>query len=98
MGADFVVETYERRFVVPSSLVSIRPNGVEFRSPQAFPVWTEMTVDLSAPGQRSGVRGTGVVVACDGSRHVGYAVSLLFLNLSRQSQERLRSMAHAGLA
>jgi len=29
---------------------------------------------------------------------VGYAVSLLFLNLSRQSQERLRSMAHAGLA
>jgi hypothetical protein len=34
-----------------------------------------------------------VVVDCSGNRHVGYTVSLLFLNLSRQSQERLSALA-----
>jgi hypothetical protein len=36
-----------------------------------------------------------VVVACDGNRHSGYAVSLLFMNLSRQSTEQLSALASA---
>jgi hypothetical protein len=95
---NFVVEAGQNRFVVPPTCVCIRRNGVEFRSPSPFPVWTEMTVLLRAPDEPLPIRCTAVVVACDGNRHTGYAVSLLFLNLSRQSEERLRWMAHAVVA
>jgi len=94
----FVVETAETKFSLPPSEVCIRRNGIEIRSPDAFPVWTEMTVQLKSPGGSGVIHCTGVVVACDGNRHSGYAVSLLFLNLSKTSQERLQAMALARLS
>ena len=41
------------------------------------------------------VIGNGVVVDCTGNRHSGYVVSVLFLNLARQAQERLTSLARS---
>jgi hypothetical protein len=38
------------------------------------------------------------VVACDGNRHRGYFVSVLFVNLSRRSQEQIGLLAQAELA
>ena len=38
------------------------------------------------------VQFNGVVVACDGNRHTGYAVSMLFTSVSKQAQARLNSM------
>lgn len=55
-----------------------------------------MTVELeSAPGKKADC--TGVVVECNGSRHTGYAVSILFLNPSLQAREQIHHMdlAHA---
>src|SRR6266511_3055425 len=80
---------------LPQAAVRIRKNGIEFRSPTPIPVWTEMTVALQSPGGAGKVNCTGVVVACDGNRHAGYAVSMLLMNLSRQSQERLNLLAFA---
>ena len=57
-----------------------------------------MTVALQSSGDPKKVNCTGVVVACDGNRHTGYAVSMLFMNLSRQSQERLNLLAFSQLA
>jgi hypothetical protein len=57
-----------------------------------------MTVTLLSPGDTAKVHCTGVVVACDGNRHTGYAVSMLFMNLSRQAQERLSFLAFSQLA
>jgi hypothetical protein len=91
----FSIEADSARFTLPPSAVRVRPNGVEFHSPKAFPVWHEMTVALQAPGAERKLRCNGVVVACDGNRHSGYAVSLLFLNLSRQSSEQLAALANA---
>jgi hypothetical protein len=83
---------------LPQAAVRIRKSGIEFRSPTPIPVWTEMTVSLqSASGARK-VNCTGIVVACDGNRHAGYAVSMLLMNLSRQSQERLNLLAYSELA
>jgi PilZ domain-containing protein len=83
---------------LPQSAVCIRKSGIEFRSPTPIPVWTEMTVTLESSGEAKKVNCTGIVVACDGNRHTGYAVSMLFMNLSRQSQERLNLLAYSQFA
>lgn len=76
-----VVEAGQDRLHVPGTSVRLRRNGVEFRSPRPFELWTEMTVSLDAPGTTSPAEGTAVVVACEGNRHQGFAVSVLFLHL-----------------
>ena len=83
---------------LPASAVRIRKNGIEFRAASPIPVWTEMTVSLQSAGETKKVNCTGIVVACDGNRHTGYAVSMLFMNLSRQSQERLNLLAYSQFA
>jgi len=83
---------------LPAAAVRIRKNGIEFRSPTSIPVWNEMTVTLQSAGETKKVNCTGIVVACEGNRHAGYAVSILFMNLSRQSQERLNLLAYSQLA
>jgi hypothetical protein len=75
--------------------VRIRKNGIEFRAENAIPVWTEMTVAMQTPTDSRKVNFTGVVVACNGNRHAGYMVSLLFTSVSKQAQARLNSMAVA---
>ena len=75
----------------------IRSNGIEFRSAAPFAPWTEMTVTLVSPRDHGKVHCNGVVVECRGDRHAGYNVSLLFTGLSRQSQERLNTLAYAAL-
>jgi len=72
--------------------IHIRKNGIEFTTDKEIPAWTEMTVDLEIPGTRS-FSCTGVVVACNGSRHAGYNVSLLFTGLSEAAQQRLNDFS-----
>ena len=80
-----------------ASAVRIRKNGIEF--PTATPIsnWTEMTVEIESPLDAKRVRCTGVVVACNGNRHSGYMVALLFTNMSKQAQLRLNSLAFTSL-
>jgi hypothetical protein len=37
------------------------------------------------------------VIACDGNKHTGFNVSLIFTSLSRQAQARLDSMSRSDL-
>ena len=69
--------------------VRVSKNGIEFHSLEAFAPWTEMTVSLQRAGDAKRVNCSGVIVACKGNRHEGYAISMLFTNLSRQSQAHL---------
>lgn len=69
--------------------VLIRKNGVAFMSAHSIPLWTELTLELEMPLDSKKVKGTGVVVDCTGNKHCGYVVSLVFVDLSRQSQENL---------
>ena len=78
---------------LPAGAVRVRKNGIEFRSQQPIPVWTEMTVAMQTPQTAKKLNFNGVVVACDGNRHSGYAVSMLFTNVSKQAQARLNSLA-----
>jgi hypothetical protein len=50
-----------------------------------------MTLSLQRPGESKKINCTGVIVACDGNPYQGYTVSMLFTDLSRQSQARLLS-------
>jgi hypothetical protein len=54
-----------------------------------------MTVSMLPPSDSRKVNFNGVVVACSGNRHAGFAVSLLFTSVSKQAQARLKSMAVA---
>lgn len=92
------VQSRTTRLSLSSNAVRFRRNGVEFRSQAPLALWTEMTVDLQTPTDAKRLHATGVVVACTGSRHTGYAVSVLFTGLSRQAQARLSSLADSALA
>jgi hypothetical protein len=81
------------RLSLSASAIRFRKNGIEFRSDKPIPAWTEMTVDLQSPVDGKKVHGTGVVVDCTGNRHAGYLVSMVFMNMSRQSQERFSQLA-----
>ena len=89
------IQAQTTRLDLPANAVRIRKNGIEFRSESPIPVWTEMTVAMQTPSDSRKVNFTGVVVACSGNRHAGYAVSLLFTSLSKQAQARLHSMTVA---
>ena len=74
---------------LPAEAVRVRKTGIEFRSREAIQPWTEMTVSLQRHGDTRKIHCAGVIVACHGNRHEGYTISMLFTNLSRQTQARL---------
>jgi hypothetical protein len=73
--------------------VRFHKNGIEFRTANPIPVWTEMTVSLQSVDDPRKVNSTGVIVACNGNRHSGYKVSMVFTHLTRQAQQRLGLLA-----
>ncbi len=78
---------------LPAGAVTIRKNGIEFLTARPLAPWTEVNLSIESPSEKRRVTCSGVVVACDGNRHAGYQVSLLFLGLTPQTQQRLESMA-----
>ena len=78
-----------QRLSLPADAVQVRKNGIEFRNNDPIQTWTEMTVTLRGPNPTRKVNFTGVIVACSGSRHAGYLISMLFTHVSRLSQARL---------
>ncbi len=87
------ISSTQTRLALPASAIRFRKNGIEFRTDKAIPTWTEMTVDLQSPVDGKNVHCTGVVVDCSGNRHAGYLVSMVCMNMSRQSQERFNQLA-----
>ena len=83
--------------LAPDSVI-IRKNGIEFRSPNPFPTWTEMTLTLQSPQDNAEVNCSGVVISCSGNRHSGYYVAMVFTSMSRQAQARLSTLAYAAIA
>lgn len=88
------VQVRQTRLSLSPDQVRIHRNGVEFRSLTPIAPWTEMTVSLQSTRDSGKVNCTGVVVACQGNRHDGYAVSMVFTSLSKQSQARLNLLAY----
>jgi hypothetical protein len=84
------------QLTLPAHNVCIRKNGLEFRAAKALPLWTEMTIDLVC-GTGKKVHCHGVVVACHGNRHTGFIVSMVLMNLTRQAQERLDTLAFSDI-
>jgi len=93
--SDVNVQARKTSLTLPAGAVSLSKNGIEFCSPTAIAPWTEMTVDLESPRNSRKIHCTGVVVACNGSRHAGYHVSMLFTGLSRQTQAQLNLLAYS---
>jgi hypothetical protein len=92
-GEQVSLHSRQAQFTLSRDAVLVRKNGVEFRSPEPFPIFTEMTTLLQSPANGGEIACTGVVVGCTGNRHMGYHVSLLFTGLSPQTEKRLSSLA-----
>jgi hypothetical protein len=90
------VRTSQTQLSLPPDAVKFQKNGIEFLSAKPIPAWKEMTVEVQSPSHPRKARFTGVVVGCNGNRHMGYVVSMLFTNLTRQSQEQLNELTLAG--
>jgi PilZ domain len=89
------VETRQTRLSLSHDSILFHKNGIEFRSPTSFSLWTEMTLAMQTPGSGGKINCSGVVISCTGSKHTGYHVSMVFTSLSRQAQSRLNSMAQS---
>lgn len=89
----FTVQAETTRLELAANAVRIRKNGIEFKSDTPFATWTEMTVALETPLANQKLQCTGVVVDCQGNRHQGYRVSMIFIDLSPQAQARLEALA-----
>jgi len=85
-----------QKLTLASGCVRVHKNGIQFKCRQEFQPWTEMTVELESPQDSDRIHAHGIVVACAGSRHAGYTVSMVFTQLSPQSKARLDSLAAAG--
>jgi len=85
----------QAKLELSADTVSIHKSGIEFRSPQPFTEWSEMTVSLQSPIDGSKFSGNGVIVACTGNKHAGYHVSMLFTDMTSQAQARLSAMARS---
>src|SRR5262249_29969459 len=86
-------QTNQLCLTLPAHAVKVRKNGIEFRSFEPIETWTEMNLTLEVPGGSSKLDCTGVIVACNGNRHTGYLISMLFTNMSRAAQAQLQLMA-----
>lgn len=91
------VEARQAKLELSTDTVSIHKNGIEFRSPAPFAEWAEMTVSLKSPVDGKSLSGTGVIIACTGSKHAGYHVSMIFTSMSSQAQAQLGVMARSSL-
>ena len=99
-GLDFVVNSVsiagqQTALELAAEKVSVHKNGIEFRSPKPFTEWSEMTVSLQSPLDGSQLSCHGVVVACAGSKHAGFHVSMLFTSLNPHTEKQLGAMARS---
>jgi len=95
MGNSVSVAGRKSELELSADKVSIHKSGIEFRSPTPFKEWSEMTVALQSPIAGSRVSCNGVVVACVGSKHSGYHVSMLFTSLTPTAEKHLGAMARS---
>ena len=89
------VEARQTRLTLDPEAVSLHKGGIEFRSQSPFAPWVEMTVTLQSPNDGARVNCTGVVVGCQGNRHVGYHVSMVFTSMSKQAEARLHTLVQS---
>ena len=89
------IETRQTRLTLTPETVSLHKGGIAFRSKVPFATWVEMTIALQSPNDGARVNCTGVVVDCQGNKHVGYHVSMVFTGMSKQAEARLNALVHA---
>ena len=92
------VQTQTTQLNLPAHAVRLRRNGIEFASFSPMATWTEMVITLQLPLNGKRLHCSGVVVSCEGTRHTGFQISMLFTSVSNQVQAELDTLARSGLA
>lgn len=82
----------EMELSLPAHTVHLRNNGIEFLSENEVPLWTELTIELQSPTQSCNIKCTGIVVGASGNKHNGYVISIIFMGITPDAQERLSQL------
>ncbi len=83
----------ETLLTLPANTFRVCKNGIEFQTSKPIADWTEMTVELQSPDGGKNIQCNGVVVGCHGTSSTGYSVSMVFMNLTPQSEATLAQLA-----
>lgn len=97
LAQPITLQTRTTQLTLPATSVRVRKNGLEFHSDNPIPVWTEMTIALETPLEPKKFECSGVVVACNGNRHQGYQVSMIFPAMTPHAKARLDLLAYSTL-
>jgi hypothetical protein len=92
------VQTQATQLNLPVHAVRLRRNGIEFASFSPVATWTEMVITLQLPLTGKRLHCSGVVVACEGNRHRGFQISMLFTSVSSHMQAELDTLARSEVA
>ena len=98
LSQPLTVQTGTTQLTLPTSAVRVRRNGIEFHSADPISIWTEMTISLETPLEPKKFECSGVVVACNGNRHAGYEISMIFPTMTPVAKARLDLLAYSTLA
>ena len=80
-------------FSVQPEAFIVQSNGAEFLSPEALPVWSELTIELPSPVDQSPIHCSGIVVGCNGSKANRIVVSILFVGMDSKATAIIERLA-----
>lgn len=70
----------------------MQESGIEFQSQNEIGLYTEMHLQIVNPETQHTIKFKGVVIGCSGDKHKGYQVSLIYTNLTQETQMSLFEM------
>ncbi|GDY22662.1 hypothetical protein LBMAG56_40090 [Verrucomicrobiota bacterium] len=83
------VQSPETTLSLGAGQYTLWQSGIEFHSPKPLALWGEMVVEVTTVADQKKINANGIVVECRGNRHSGYAVTMVFMNLTKQAQGEL---------
>jgi hypothetical protein len=78
-----------------SEPVRIQRSGIEFKSREPIPEWTELALEFDPTHDAERINCTGVVVACNPDSDKGYLVLVTFINPPKQATSNLMKLQQA---
>ncbi len=83
------VQSPETTLALNAGEYTLWQTGLEFHSPKPLNLWSEMAVEVTTVADNKKISANGVIVECRGNRHQGYAVTMAFMNLTKQAQTQI---------
>ena len=79
------VQSPETTLSLGAGQYTLWQSGIEFHSAKPLTLWNEMAVEVTTTADQKKINVHGIVVESRGDRHGGYAITMVFMNLTKQA-------------